>query len=1120
MTLPYDRKFTVGRQSEQFYNEELHKIYESTKHLTDTPPKNEEPKAKLHRAMWHDEAKNQLKWWDQSANKWRRYFEREFKITDSIMSVLPPDNPVPGQLWLHNGVLCYYDGMTWTPVKALLQDGSQFSLDVFKNFLLISPLWRIGNTIVEDTEIAAYKKEERKYLQGVLDGNTDSWTTGDGTKWNLSHDCSPAGVKIPELPLKGKAQMLLPNIDYARMFLEHELDTEKYEEVSKVCIQYDRNDVLNATPSLVHINPGRLTKMTKRIIKIDRDNPRIRIPAANTEYYGFHESQYFGDLLLPDQEKQEADGTFSAKAMDYTIVEDGILLSYNASQSYDYVLAITYEFSWMKTTGRMVKTNTKDATNAYYVDKFSGPFNVFVDGYNYEDPYYEADGMSQTITTKEDTRNYEVNVLHVPQREYGYIRTVNIKGQGIIRPLRKYKRPLVFCNGEALCEADGDFKVETGGRIYIEDAKDDMVWCVIDLYEEPCERNGFTTYIPKLLTGKVGADSLISYTAATVPDSETAVLFVDGLLVKKEEIIYDRVNHKIDVAGGLTPGQKFILVEDKYGWLYDEKALIPALSIGKFSDSLVYFNKHLICNNKAIDCSAEPFEPRMNPDGSITNIPYPGVFNEVKNFKAVYEEVVEVDNIAALNALVTANTGKHQTDIERDIEKNIRAANAAALLAGTMTEEEVVSKIKKEQRVKIVRNGVLYYDKTTKNGYVGVKDNNDTAYPCSYEKVFDSTDTTAVREIQRDLAGNITQITNNRYRIYNIDTDVWDPMPVVDIPKVKFFAYAYENMQRSIRLLLPYTNKDVIQTYAFNMANAIEHPLSIKSVDVNNEDEIKTVGQYVYGANSLRVWCNGIRQYPNTAPEGQPLNGIQESLDGKSFKLPEKFTGKVTYVIELPENNQTTSCSMEILDEKNLTPGYINMYKTKQPMFPGRVTLYINGIRQATDSYTVFDNYTLLINDDKPLIGTWQNYPTEKVVVGDEEFTLTHSIADKLLVEVRQDDRQEQTIQLEGHPTYDIDVEKYDLPLELLEAADEIMIFADGLYFGPTLNGNEIDGGYIKNVARGCVTIRQQEILEAMNYDEEYLHLRARPYENIEYLNRHDNKPYERYNAKLTLEWR
>ena len=1120
LTLPYNRKFNVGRQSEQFYNEELHKMYESIKHLTDTPAKNTEPKAKVHRSMWHDEKNNQLKWWDQPAHKWRRYFENEFKITDSITSVLPPTDPVKGQLWLHNGVLCYYDGMTWTPVKALLQDGSQFSLDVFKNFLLISPLWKIGNTIIEDNDIVAFKNEERKYLQDVLDGKTDSWTTGDGTKWNLSHDCSPSGVKIPTLPLKGKAQLLLPNIDYARMFLNHELDVDKYEEVSKVCIQYDKNDLLNATPSLVHINPGRLTKITKRIIKVDRNNPRIRIPAANTEYYGFHESQYFGDLLLPDQEKQNDDGTFTPTLMDYTIVEDGILLSYNASQTYDYVLAITYEFSWMKTTGRMAKTNTKDATNAYYVDKFSGPFNIFVDGYNYEDPYYEADGMSETIITKEDTREREVSVLHVPKREYGYVRIVNIKGQGVIRPLRDYKRPLVFCNGEALSEADGDVVFDTDGKVYINGAQDDMAWCIIDLYEEPNERNGFTTYIPQVLTGVVGNDSLISYTVATVPNSETAVLFIDGLLVKKEDIIYDRTNKKINVKGGLRPGQKFILVEDKYGWLYDEKALIPALSIGKFSDTLVYFNNRLICNNKALDCTDEPSTPRLNPDGTITQIPYPGVFNEVKNFKATYEEVVELNTLADLNALVAANTGKHQTDVERKIERDIRTANASALQSGAMSEEQVVSIIKKTQRKQVVRNGVLYYIKSTKDGYTGVKDNDDPAYPCSYTPVFKNTDTTSIREIQRDIAGNITQITNSRYRIYDVFKEEWVPMPQVDIPKVKFFAYAYENMQRSIRLLLPYTNKDVVQTYAFNTANSIEHPLSIKSVDVVNQDEIKTVGQYVYGANSLRVWCNGVRQYPNTAPNGMPPNGIEEALDGKSFKLPEKFTGKVTYVIELPENNQQQSCSMEVLDEHNLTPGYINMYKTKQSMFPGRVTLYINGVRQATDSFTVFDNNTLLINSDKPLTGNWQNYPTEKVVVGDQEFTITHNIADRLLVEVRQDDRQEQTIQLEGHPIYDIDVEKYDLPLDILEAADEIMIFSDGLYFGPTLNGNEIDGGYIKNTARGCITIRQNEILEALNYDEEYLHLRARPYENIEYLERHNNKPYERYNAKLTLEWR
>lgn len=1088
--------------------------------MTDTPPKNAEPTAKLHRAIWHDEANNQLKWWNKTENKWQRYFDNEFRITDSIMSTLPPSNPVKGQLWLHSGVLCYYDGTNWNAVKALLQDGSQFSLDVFKNFLLVSPLWKIGNAIVEDTEIEAYKNEMRKYLQGVLDGDTDSWATGDGSKYAFNHSCESKDIKIPELPTDKKAQLLIPNIDYARLFLSHKLDTEKYEEVSKVCVQYDKNDLLNDTPSLVHLNPGRLSNMVKRLIKVDRDNPRISIASGNTEFYGFRSGRYFGDLLLPDQESQNDDGTINSVAKDYTIVEDGILLSYGAAQNYDYVLAITYEFSWMKSTGQMVKTNTKDATNAYYVDKFSGPFNVFVNGYNYEDPYYETDSTSQTISTKEDTSGYEVSILHVPKREYGYIRSINIKGQGIIRPLRKYTRPFVFCNGEALCEANGDVTFDEYGNAYIANAKQDMAWCMIDLCEAANESNGYTAYSPKLVSGKVGADGLISYDKDTVPDSETAVLFIDGLLVKKEDISYDRANLKIDVAGGLTSGQEYILVEDKYGWLYDEKSLIPALSVGKFTDTLVYFNGQLLCNNSALDCTSEPTSTRLDGNGIATEVVYPGVFNEVKNFKTVYEEIVELDTLADLESLVKANNGISKADVERNIDKAIRKQYIKEYEAGILTEEQMVDLVLIAQKKGIVGEGILYYVANSQSGYLISKDNSGAPYSCSYTIVFDGSDSTSIREIQRDIAGNITQITNSRYCVYDSVNEKWDAMLNKDIEGLKYFAYAYENMQRSIRLLIPYTLEDNIQTYAFNTANSIEHPLTVKTMDVVDKDVIEISGQYIYGANTLRVWCNGIRQYPNTAKEDMVPNGIVESLDGKSFTLPEKFTGKITYIIELPENNQSTACSMEVLDEQNILPGYVNMYKTKKPMFPGRVTLYVNGIRQPADAFTVFDNYTLLINDDTALIGNSQNYPEETVLAGGSKHTLTHSVADKLLVEVRQDDRQEVTVQLEGHPIYDLDVEKLGISTDILEAADEIMIFSDGLYFGPTLNGSEIDGGYIINRARGCITIRQDEILESINTDDEYLYLKAHPYENIVYLKRHNNEPYERYNAKLTLEWR
>lgn len=1075
----------------------------------------------MHRSIWHDEQNNQLKWWDQPAHKWRRYYENEFKITESITSILPPDDPVQGQLWIHNGVLCYFDGTAWQPIKALLQDGSQFSLDVFKNYILISPLWKIGNTVVDDLDIEAFKEEERKYLQGKLDAHTDSDVTGDGTKYEIDvHQCLQEPPQLPTLPNDSKAQLLIPNLDTARIFLNHELDTEKYEEVSKVCIQYKRNDLLNAVPSLIHINPGRLTQITKRIVKIDRNNPRIQISAANTEFYGFHKDSYLGDFLLPDQEKQTDDGSYAVQAEDYTIVEDGILLSYNASQNYDFVLAITYEFSWMKSTGKLDTSSTQDATNAYYVDKFSGPFNIFVDGYNYEDPYYSTDGISQTITTKEDTSSYDVTLIHVPKREYGYIRQIDINGRGIIRTLRDYKNPLVFVNGEAMSELNGDVTLDPNGLIYVQNAKQDMAWCVIDLHEEPNDRNNYTAYDAQLLNGTVGQDNLINYSSKNIDSDESVVLFVDGLLVKKEDLIFDRANKKLNVAGGLAAGQTFTLVEDKYNWLYDETALQPALSVGKFSESLVYFNRHLICNSTAIDTLDDPYTVRINPDSSTTNVPYEGVFNEVKNFKVVYDEVQELPNMQALEQLIQQNRGKRTSDLEKEIDKAYRQQHADDIASGRITEDAAALAISKEQRKRIVRDGVLYYIADTKNGYVGKKDDNANGYPCSYEPAFLANDKTTIRDFHRDNAGTLVQVTNNAYRIYDNVQELWAPMTEADIKGVQFFSYSYENMPRSIRLLLPYTKEDVIRTYAFNMANAIEHPLAINSVDVQESDTVQVSGQYLYGANTLRVWCNGVRQYPNTAPEGEPLNGIQESIDGKSFKLPEVFTGKVTYVIELPENNQSQACSMEVLGEGNILSGYINMYHTTQPMFPGRVTVYVNGIRQPADAFTVFDNYTLLINGDTPLIGSTTNFPTERTLVGDKIYERHHSVADKILVEVRQDDRQEKTIKLSGHPTYEISVDKYNLPIDILEASDEIMIFADGLYYGGTLNGDKLNGGYTKNPARGCITINQEEILDAINQDEEYLLLTASPTENIRYLKNHENQPYERYNATLTFEWR
>lgn len=1055
MALPYKRGFTVGRGSEQLYNDELHQIYEAHKHLLDEPGYKKEPVAKLHGAQWHNATKNELKWFDKAAGKWRNYYENKFKLVENIMSTLPPSEPVPGELWIHQGVLCYFNGASWVPVKALVQDGSQFSIDCFRNFVLVSPLWTSGNAVIDDDhDMETYYKARRQIEQDVLDSLADSTVIGDGTKWTVDHECQINSAVIPCALPDDKAQLLVPYVDVDRIFIDHDLDSHKYEAVSECCIQYKRKDLFDHTPSVIHMNPGRLTKMTKRIIKIDRQNPRVRISSQDAEFYGFRAGQRFGELLLPDAPE---------KLADYTVVEDGILLSYNASQNYDYVLAINYEFSWMRSTGRMCKADNHGDNSTYYIDNFMAPVNVFIEGLNLEDPYYSVDEASHTITIKEKTTNLELGVLHTPLREYGYIRQIDLKGRAMIRPLHDYNSPLVFINGEAVHPVFGDIVYEnTPGkekRIYVPGANYEQMWSVVELYKQDHKTytikagatiehlcnpttdnvqvlvmddkeeykpatsatctvtkasNGVkitnktnskmhvmvqTDYNAFHSAGLVPASLKIPFDTKVIDDDDTVVLFVDGLLVKKEDIIIDRKSKNITIKGGLHQGQEYILLRDAYGWLYDEKAITPALPVGTFIDTLVYFNGKLLCNDTAIDTLKTENE-------------YSPVFNEVRCFKQEYLD--EKENV----------------------------------------------------------------------------------------------------------------VVKREYKVWNIDTGEWDDLSDDEIKGIKYFAYGYENTMRSVHILFDYKDTDDIHIYAFNLANSVEHPLFIHNVDVTNAKNIPTEMEYVAGKNTLRVWCNGVRQYPNTEKYG----GIVEYMDGMSFDLPVDdpyqdengnwqggFTGRVTYTIELPEREQTMPCTMEVLDETNMPYGYINMYTTKLPLYPGRVTIYVNGVRMDPEDFQILDNYTLTINSGKSnsLIGNWKNYPDEVVQKNCQEYKLHHKIADVILVEVRQDDRQEVTIQLEGHPIFEVNTEKYDLDTSILEPSDEIMIFADGLFFGP----KRYDG-YDLNAYRHTISLTNDAVLNTINMDEEHRLLENNDEEKAMYLYKRDGKEYEQYNAKLTLEWR
>ena len=1050
------------------YNEELHKMYEATKHLNDVPENEGEPEAKLHGSVWHDKRTNDLKWFDKASGQWRRYYENEFKITENIMNSLPPANPVPGQLWLNHGILTFFDGATWHPVKADVQDGSQYSLDVFQNFLLMSPMVTTGNAVVTDDDVAEYKKGERQYLQGVLDAKTDSNITGDGTKW---YPWKKTTINAPSLPVfqeNLKCQLIVPHLSCARIFLDHQL-TNIYEKVNECCIQFKRKDIYNHTPSLVHINPSRLSNIKKRLIKIDRANPKIAVPPANTEYYGFRLGEHFGDFLCPDY--KDGDG-------DYTIQADGILLSYNASQDYDYILAVTYEFLWLKSSGKATSFDYNEKKTHYYVENYAGPNSVFVEGYNLEDPYYTENGATKMIHLKQDTNELSLSLMHAPKREYGYVRQLDSQNRGIVKPIQHFEidDTLVFINGQALSTAY-DGVVFDDGNIYVPGAKEGMMWSVLSLTDGD--------YKAKMLTGITENDDVIPYAAdkdhtiqiwETDEDGNIAyqkdsqgdyvyqrdkrghilyekdkngeyipekdedgnpmyekgedgknlldskgnpipvripkkirtlriILFIDGLLVRNEDIVVDEETKTLYVKG-LHENQEYILIEDKKHWLYSDGKVSPAIPTGVLSESLVYYNDKLIANGACVDTEKNPEAVK-------------GVFNEVKYF------------------------------IKRET-KSIPKLNAKG---------------------------------------EPVKDANGDP----------------IVEIQ-------SKIVSKQFRVYDPKTGHWNLVHEDYEGPLEVMTHSYENTPGGIRLNMGYNDSDKVKIFAYHYANDIDNPIQVFNQLVEDEDLIKTKAAYLPNTHSLKVWLNGVRQYPKLTEDSY---GIKEDISGNYFRLPHKFTGLVTYIIELPETGKQTACDLEILDERNILPGYVNMYHTDIPLYPGRCEMFVNGLRLPKESFTLLDNHTFIINDDTQLIGAANNFPEESVIYGDAQHKyIDHAKADQILVEVRQDNRREATIRMTNHDTSEIDLKKYGLSPAILEPADEVMIYLNGLYFGPRMNE-----GYQLLESRNSLLITNACMKDVMGSDIRVA-IAKNEVELQDYFIPHGRKLYPQADNVLTFEWR
>ena len=1082
LALPYKRDFNRGHQSELLYNEELHKQYRSTKHLLDIPEgKNSTPQGVLDGELWLKRPNDELKTYHRKTNTWHNIFASKFQITDEIMNIYPPANPIPGQLWIYNDVLLYYSGTGWRPIKALEEPDSQFSLGLFENFYMASPLWSDSRIKAEHARHKLYK---RMYDFEKLNEITGSQFL-EGDKYYISkHDCDIDEVTEEDMETTGIFQMLVPNIDVDRLFLDHDIDFN-YEELTKVCITYPKEYIIDKITSLIHINPGKLTNIKKRLFRFDRDNPIIKKSAVDTEFYGFHADNPDGDLLLP-RHVNELDDVESG---DYEAVTEGIYLSYDAAHNYDYILAITYEFSWIKSTGRLNVASNREQKISYYIQDYTAPMNVFVQGYNLDEPSYEDDNIAQTVTIKDKTEDLDVSFMSSIKREYGFVRRIDLQGRAVIRTIRNYRQPLIFMNGEALHPALDNIIFDKDNYIYVPNGRINMSWAVIELYDEhaiymKAEQaesldestidtlisTGFIQFKKDNTTGKyVPEDKYAGYIVYQkkdddhpngVEDSDSLILFVDGMLIKKEDIRRDYDNSIITVDG-LKAGQSCILIQDSKNRLYDETSIRPALSVGTMSESLVYRNGKLLCNETAI----------------IDNYTREALSEPTKLSQFIHNEI---------KCLLPADGG---------------------------------------ERLELLDGDYCYYDETT-DSWLDI-DGNDIP---KIRRIVDSYVNTP-RSIEYHFTPKVTDDIHvfgfnyaNAIENYLVIRNV--PYSMIDY---ELYLAKYNEAKENKDTVAMATYKEQLEkiTYGYDECreayeqavfngDPTEISLAKEKLDlVTYVKDGKVVPRpmiidvpetYVPSENSLSVYVNGVRQYE-----------IKTHSDGLAFELPKYVSGIVTYVIEPPEKGADKTAERQILTDKDIIPGTINAYRTTIPMYPGRVVLYIDGVRQPRDAFTVMDNYTLLINGDKKLIGNADNYPIEPYVTTAGTRYIHHKNPDRILVEVKQDyERTEVNLELTDDTSSSIKLSQYDeLPANILESADEISIFLNGLFLG--LREHE---GYTKDISYGAIRLTSPDTIDRIVSDPLQTYLMSHPDARNRYKMTHHDKDYVPPKKTMILEWR
>lgn len=1055
-----NRTFKQGRGSEQLLNQEMYDIFTAVKDINPDITEQEKivgskavPDNTIHGALWRKDRTNELKYYDGVKKEWVNVFDNKFQLITHLTEETTPVNPIKGQLWIYNGIMMYFDGREWKPIKSIPANDAQFNEAAFADFALVSPLLSVGNVIVPNVET----KDSEKYNKKLKADFENDDAIKNSNTYNVNwEDPFIAPQKNFSIDPNHRTQYVIPSAVNDRIFIENSLAND-YEKVNSVCFQYPTIKVQGKNFSALHINAQKLSNIAKRLFKINKDdsntNAIINIDPNNTEFYGFRAGENKGDHLYPYYEKVDTGITNSTarsvsntsgipqiddinaqlnpdinykkpdkitvdnKAVkedrsikddpdnrfgDYVILHKKISLNYRTVQNYDYILAVTYDFNWINYTGSLKKLNNGNLFEGFHVPSLPESINLFFDGLMLEEKFYDVDLKNQLV--KLEDKIYKEDEVHVFKnfvKDSGYIVETNLDNMGIISLHKKFKSPLVFVAGELIHPVFGGL-IFRDDKIFVPRAKVNMPWTVIETFipgEENSYAAGTVGFDSNIIGGtnrtlnKVddnldatavynrGEQSLIIqqgqinhsgnnsiyYDPAVIKNTDEIILFLDGMLINPKNIVWNKEYHYLTLKDGLFPGQQYLLLRDPDDRLFDNATTMGTYYTGALSDSLVYQNGKLLCNQQPLISPVSPAERQPK-----------------------------------------------------------------------------------------------------------------------------TADSEVVLFMPDDVSDSATvQIYDDYKKEWRLATDK-------ELREVKSICTSYENTVSSIKMNAPVLPEDSIDIFAYKFAGDSENAIKIgdfirDTSDTTNRSYHMEYDKYSPRVNSLTVFRNGVRQILD-------IDYI-ENEDGRSIKFingPDeiKANERIHYTIEQIETGASKVMDVITLDNKNAigTNVYEIPKQTELYLYPGRLVVYRNGVRLPKEDWTLIGNKTIqIINSDRPYIGTTSNYPKESFFNKntDTTYVINHHQPDKITIEIRQDyKRKEHTFKMRYNRIPEFPINDYDIDPQVLESKDEVLFYINGLFTGLSRN---IVNGYILNKYKSCITFTDRQVAALLANDPLYIDLFENP---------------------------